>query len=111
MRRSRVRFSLVAQFFWPKPGRKRGTTLPTALRGSSSTKCTSRGTEWSARCERTQSRTASAARDGLDVQVIVFNDYQLPNAALAAGDLVVHDALIHASAHDGMRAGRAVARS
>lgn len=28
-----------------------------------------------------------AARDGLDVQVIVFNDYQLPNAALAAGDL------------------------
>ena len=28
-----------------------------------------------------------AARDGLNVQVIVFNDYQLPNAALAAGDL------------------------
>lgn len=28
-----------------------------------------------------------AARNGLDVQVIVFNDYQLPNAALAAGDL------------------------
>jgi len=28
-----------------------------------------------------------AAKDGLDVQVIVFNDYQLPNAALAAGDL------------------------
>ncbi|MBO9641747.1 MAG: metal ABC transporter substrate-binding protein, partial [Pseudacidovorax sp.] len=28
-----------------------------------------------------------AARDGLDVQVVVFNDYQLPNAALAAGDL------------------------
>jgi D-methionine transport system substrate-binding protein len=28
-----------------------------------------------------------AARDGLDVQILVFNDYQLPNAALAAGDL------------------------
>ena len=28
-----------------------------------------------------------AARDGLNVQVIVFNDYQLPNTALAAGDL------------------------
>ena len=28
-----------------------------------------------------------AARDGLDIQVVVFNDYQLPNAALAAGDL------------------------
>ncbi|MDP9898796.1 MetQ/NlpA family ABC transporter substrate-binding protein [Variovorax ginsengisoli] len=28
-----------------------------------------------------------AARDGLNVQVIVFNDYQLPNAALASGDL------------------------
>jgi D-methionine transport system substrate-binding protein len=28
-----------------------------------------------------------AARDGLDVQVVVFSDYQLPNAALAAGDL------------------------
>lgn len=28
-----------------------------------------------------------AARNGLDVQVVVFNDYQLPNAALAAGDL------------------------
>ena len=28
-----------------------------------------------------------AARDGLAVDVVVFNDYQLPNAALAAGDL------------------------
>ncbi len=28
-----------------------------------------------------------AARDGLALDVIVFNDYQLPNAALAAGDL------------------------
>ena len=28
-----------------------------------------------------------AARDGLTIDVIVFNDYQLPNAALAAGDL------------------------
>lgn len=28
-----------------------------------------------------------AARDGLPIEVIVFNDYQLPNAALAAGDL------------------------
>ncbi|MDH6593455.1 D-methionine transport system substrate-binding protein [Variovorax sp. TBS-050B] len=28
-----------------------------------------------------------AARDGLNIQVVVFNDYQLPNAALAAGDL------------------------
>ena len=28
-----------------------------------------------------------AAKDGLTVQVVVFNDYQLPNAALAAGDL------------------------
>jgi D-methionine transport system substrate-binding protein len=28
-----------------------------------------------------------AARDGIDVQVIVFNDYLLPNAALDAGDL------------------------
>jgi len=28
-----------------------------------------------------------AARDGLVVEVVVFNDYQLPNAALAAGDL------------------------
>ena len=28
-----------------------------------------------------------AARDGLNVEVVVFNDYQLPNAALAAGDL------------------------
>jgi D-methionine transport system substrate-binding protein len=28
-----------------------------------------------------------AARDGLAIDVIVFNDYQLPNAALAAGDL------------------------
>ncbi|MDM0079444.1 MetQ/NlpA family ABC transporter substrate-binding protein [Variovorax sp. J31P179] len=29
----------------------------------------------------------AAARDGLAVEVVVFNDYQLPNAALAAGDL------------------------
>ncbi|MDM0014686.1 MetQ/NlpA family ABC transporter substrate-binding protein [Variovorax sp. J22P168] len=29
----------------------------------------------------------AAARDGLNLQVVVFNDYQLPNAALAAGDL------------------------
>lgn len=28
-----------------------------------------------------------AARDGLTLDIIVFNDYQLPNAALAAGDL------------------------
>jgi D-methionine transport system substrate-binding protein len=28
-----------------------------------------------------------AARDGLALEVVVFNDYQLPNAALAAGDL------------------------
>ena len=28
-----------------------------------------------------------AARDGLTLDVVVFNDYQLPNAALAAGDL------------------------
>jgi D-methionine transport system substrate-binding protein len=28
-----------------------------------------------------------AARDGLKIDVVVFNDYQLPNAALAAGDL------------------------
>lgn len=28
-----------------------------------------------------------AARDGLAIQVITFNDYQLPNAALDAGDL------------------------
>ncbi|HEY0294675.1 MAG TPA: MetQ/NlpA family ABC transporter substrate-binding protein [Bordetella sp.] len=28
-----------------------------------------------------------AKRDGLDIDVVVFNDYQLPNAALAAGDL------------------------
>lgn len=28
-----------------------------------------------------------AARDGLNIEVITFNDYQLPNAALAAGDL------------------------
>ena len=28
-----------------------------------------------------------AARDGLKIEVVVFNDYQLPNAALAAGDL------------------------
>ena len=28
-----------------------------------------------------------AARDGLNVEVVVFNDYQLPNAALASGDL------------------------
>ncbi len=28
-----------------------------------------------------------AARDGLELDVITFNDYQLPNAALAAGDL------------------------
>jgi len=28
-----------------------------------------------------------AARDGLTLDVIVFNDYQLPNAALSAGDL------------------------
>lgn len=28
-----------------------------------------------------------AARDGLAVEVVVFNDYQLPNAALSAGDL------------------------
>ncbi|HEY9223587.1 MAG TPA: MetQ/NlpA family ABC transporter substrate-binding protein [Variovorax sp.] len=28
-----------------------------------------------------------AARDGLAIDVVVFNDYQLPNAALAAGDL------------------------
>ncbi|MDM0088342.1 MULTISPECIES: MetQ/NlpA family ABC transporter substrate-binding protein [unclassified Variovorax] len=28
-----------------------------------------------------------AARDGLTVDVVVFNDYQLPNAALSAGDL------------------------
>lgn len=28
-----------------------------------------------------------AARDGLTIDVVVFNDYQLPNAALAAGDL------------------------
>ncbi len=29
----------------------------------------------------------TAAKDGLDVQVVVFNDYLLPNAALDAGDL------------------------
>jgi len=28
-----------------------------------------------------------AAREGLQIEVVVFNDYQLPNAALAAGDL------------------------
>ena len=28
-----------------------------------------------------------AARDGLTIDVVVFNDYQVPNAALAAGDL------------------------
>jgi len=28
-----------------------------------------------------------AARDGLTINLVVFNDYQLPNAALAAGDL------------------------
>ena len=28
-----------------------------------------------------------AAKDGLNIQVVVFNDYQLPNAALASGDL------------------------
>ncbi len=28
-----------------------------------------------------------AARDGLAIDLVVFNDYQLPNAALAAGDL------------------------
>jgi D-methionine transport system substrate-binding protein len=28
-----------------------------------------------------------AARDGLEIDVVVFSDYQLPNAALAAGDL------------------------
>jgi D-methionine transport system substrate-binding protein len=28
-----------------------------------------------------------AARDGLAIDVVVFNDYQLPNTALAAGDL------------------------
>ncbi|MCK1465246.1 MetQ/NlpA family lipoprotein [Bradyrhizobium sp. 2] len=28
-----------------------------------------------------------AAKDGLDIQVVVFNDYLLPNAALDAGDL------------------------
>jgi D-methionine transport system substrate-binding protein len=28
-----------------------------------------------------------AQRDGLKIDVVVFNDYQLPNAALAAGDL------------------------
>ena len=28
-----------------------------------------------------------AAKDGLDVQVVVFSDYLLPNAALDAGDL------------------------
>ncbi|CAN7716407.1 MetQ/NlpA family ABC transporter substrate-binding protein [Variovorax sp. LjRoot290] len=28
-----------------------------------------------------------AARDGLKIEVVVFNDYQLPNAALTAGDL------------------------
>jgi D-methionine transport system substrate-binding protein len=28
-----------------------------------------------------------AAKDGLTIQVVVFNDYQLPNAALASGDL------------------------
>ncbi|MGX1324684.1 YaeC family lipoprotein [Bradyrhizobium sp. USDA 377] len=28
-----------------------------------------------------------AAKDGLDVQVVVFNDYLLPNAALDVGDL------------------------
>ncbi|MBV8621346.1 MAG: MetQ/NlpA family ABC transporter substrate-binding protein [Curvibacter sp.] len=28
-----------------------------------------------------------AARDGLNIEVVVFNDYQLPNAALASGDL------------------------
>lgn len=28
-----------------------------------------------------------AAKDGLNIQLVVFNDYQLPNAALASGDL------------------------
>ena len=28
-----------------------------------------------------------AARDGLTIQTVVFNDYQLPNSALSAGDL------------------------
>lgn len=43
---------------------------------------------------------------------LYFSSGYAANAALLAtlpqrGDLVVHDALIHASAHDGMRAGRA----
>ena len=28
-----------------------------------------------------------AARDGLEIKLVKFNDYQLPNAALNAGDL------------------------
>jgi D-methionine transport system substrate-binding protein len=28
-----------------------------------------------------------AAREGLTIELVTFNDYQLPNAALAAGDL------------------------
>ncbi len=36
-----------------------------------------------------------------------FANYALFAALPQRGDLVVHDALIHASAHDGMRAGRA----
>jgi D-methionine transport system substrate-binding protein len=32
-------------------------------------------------------RKEIAAKDGLDIQVVVFNDYLLPNAALDVGDL------------------------
>lgn len=59
---------------------------------------------------------AEAARFFRTEAALFFpNGYQANIAALATlpqrGDLVVHDALVHASAHDGMRLGRAERRT
>lgn len=53
----------------------------------------------------------AAAHFGAEAALFFANGYAANVAALATlpqpGDLVIHDALIHASAHDGMRLGRA----
>ena len=59
---------------------------------------------------------AEAARFFGAEQALYFSTGYAANAALLAtlpqrGDLIVHDALIHASAHEGMRLSRAEARS
>lgn len=57
----------------------------------------------------------AAAFFGAEAALFMGGGFQANQAIFsalpAAGDLVLHDALVHASAHDGMRAGRAEVRA